>query len=382
MLNILHVIPRLAGGGAEKLVLETCIEMQKRKDIKVLLLIFDRTIDLYPYLSKQVEIVVCDISFNLFPFKISKPDNKNFKKIIKEFKPNIIHTHLFEAEIKVRAELISGVTYVSHLHDNMTQLDNFKFSSFFSKDLILNFFQKRYLLGKYRKYGNKFICISEDTYKYVNLAVRGENISYTFIPNAIDVNKFLNPRKKENPNKTIIRLINIGSFQNKKNQIFLLDIVKSLISRNYKVYLEIIGDGENEEVIREKIIENNLEDSIKLLGRISDVEEKLFNSDIYLHTAYYEPFGLVFIEAMAAGLPVVTLDGKGNRDLIEEGKNGYMIYDQDPEKFAQKIIFLVENKSKYAEISNYCKEYAKKYDIKEYVNKLLVLYKDSMSSTN
>ena len=381
MLNILHVIPRLAGGGAEKLVLETCIEMQKRKDIKVLLLIFDRTIDLYPYLSKQVEIVVCDISFKLFPFKISEPDNKSYKKIIREFKPNIIHTHLFEAEIKVRAELISGVTYVSHLHDNMKQLDNFKISSFFSKDAIVYFFQKRYLLGKYRKYGNKFICISEDTYKYVNLTVRGENISYTFIPNAIDVNKFLNPRKKENPNKTI-RLINIGSFQNKKNQIFLIDIIKSLISRNYKVYLEIIGDGENEEVIREKIIENNLENSIKLLGRISDVEEKLFNSDIYLHTAYYEPFGLVFIEAMAAGLPVVTLDGKGNRDLIEEGKNGYMIYDQDPEKFAQKIISLFENKDKYIEVSNYCKEYAKQYDIKEYVNKLLVLYKDSMSTTN
>ena len=102
--------------------------------------------------------------------------------------------------------------------------------------------------------GTKFICISEDTYKYVNLTVRGENISYTFIPNAIDVNKFLNPRKKENPNKTI-RLINIGQFSNKKNQIFLIDIIKSLISRNYKVYLEIIGDGENEEVIREKIIE-------------------------------------------------------------------------------------------------------------------------------
>ena len=81
-------------------------------------------------------------------------------------------------------------------------------------------------------------------------------------------------------------------------------------------------------------------------------------------------------------MPVVTLDGKGNRDLIEEGKNGYMIYDQDPEKFAQKIISLVENKDKYTEISNYCKEYAKQYDIKEYVNKLLVLYKESMSSTN
>ena len=332
----------------------------------------------HTYLNKS-KLFVCDISFTLFPFSISKSDNKNFKKIITEFEPNIIHTHLFEAEIKVRSELISGVTYVSHLHDNMKQLDKFKISSFFSKDCILNFFQKRYLLGKYRKYGNKFICISEDTYKYINLTVSGKNINHSIIPNAIDVKKFLNPSKKGSPNKTVIRLINIGSFQDKKNQIFLIQIVKSLIAKNYKVYLEIIGDGKNEQVIRESIIENNLEDSIKLLGRIFDVEQKLFNSDIYLHTAYYEPFGLVFIEAMASGLPVVTLDGKGNRDLIEEGKNGYMIYNQDPEIFAQKIISLFENTNKYDEMSNYCVEYAKKYDIKEYVTKLLAHYQQSLN---
>jgi glycosyltransferase involved in cell wall biosynthesis len=117
-------------------------------------------------------------------------------------------------------------------------------------------------------------------------------------------------------------------------------------------------------------------------GKVEKVEDYLEDSDIYLHSATYEPLGLVLLEAMAVGLPVITLDGKGNRDLIEEGKNGYMIYDQDPEKFAQKIIFLVKNKSKYAEISSYCKQYAEKYDIKEYVNKLYLLYKDSMPSTN
>ncbi|MDB4091086.1 glycosyltransferase family 4 protein, partial [Crocinitomicaceae bacterium] len=100
------------------------------------------------------------------------------------------------------------------------------------------------------------------------------------------------------------------------------------------------------------------------------------------HSATYEPLGLVLLEAMAAGLPIITLDGKGNRDLMEQGKNGYMIHQQDPKEFAQKIISLVENKGKYAEISNYCKEYVKQYDIKEYVNKLLALYKDSISSTN
>ena len=77
---------------------------------------------------------------------------------------------------------------------------------------------------------------------------------------------------------------------------------------------------------------------------------------------------------MASGLPVITLDGKGNRDLIEEGKNGHMIHQQDSIKFAEKIIELSKDKKKYFEMSTFCKEYAKQYDIKEYVNKLLLLY--------
>jgi len=78
---------------------------------------------------------------------------------------------------------------------------------------------------------------------------------------------------------------------------------------------------------------------------------------------------------MAAGLPVVTLDGKGNRDIIEQGKNGFMIYKQSAELFADKIIELIKNKELYQSMSAYAVEFAKKYDIKEYVDKLIDLYK-------
>ena len=78
---------------------------------------------------------------------------------------------------------------------------------------------------------------------------------------------------------------------------------------------------------------------------------------------------------MATGLPVITLDGKGNRDLIVQGKNGYMLFEQDVEKFAEKILEVWENKTLYSEMSAFSQEFAKGYDIKDYVVRLLELYK-------
>ena len=64
--------------------------------------------------------------------------------------------------------------------------------------------------------------------------------------------------------------------------------------------------------------------------------------------------------------------------LIEEGKNGYMIYEQNPELFADKIIEVWNDKQKYIEISKYAQEYARQYDIKPYVEKLLALYQKAI----
>jgi spore coat protein SA len=98
----------------------------------------------------------------------------------------------------------------------------------------------------------------------------------------------------------------------------------------------------------------------------------LWKSDIYVHTATYEPLGLVLLEAMAAGLPVVTLDGGGNRDLIENGKNGFIINNQNPKHFAEKILEVKDNE----EMKKYNVKFAQKFDIDHYTHKQLELYQN------
>jgi glycosyltransferase involved in cell wall biosynthesis len=105
----------------------------------------------------------------------------------------------------------------------------------------------------------------------------------------------------------------------------------------------------------------------------------LKEADIYLHPASYEPFGLVILEAMASGLPVICLNGKGNVGLNVEGKTGFMIDPPDAKKFADKILFLKNNPDEYSKISEYCVNFAKDYDIEIYCKKLVDIYQNAIN---
>jgi glycosyltransferase EpsD len=77
---------------------------------------------------------------------------------------------------------------------------------------------------------------------------------------------------------------------------------------------------------------------------------------------------------MAAGLPCVVLDGKGNRDLIEQGQNGYMIDEQDPSEFAARIQTLTTSPEAYEAMSAYAREYARGFDIGRAADRFVAFY--------
>ena len=118
---------------------------------------------------------------------------------------------------------------------------------------------------------------------------------------------------------------------------------------------------------------------LKMPGLVEDVERMYSINNIYVHSSLSEALGLTIIEAMAAGLPVVTLDGHGNRDLIVQGKNGYMVYEQNSELFADRILEIWNDKQKYNEMSAFAQEFARQFDIKPYVDSLLDFYQGSNS---
>ena len=78
---------------------------------------------------------------------------------------------------------------------------------------------------------------------------------------------------------------------------------------------------------------------------------------------------------MAAGLPIIMLDGKGNRDIIQQDKNGFLFYEQDARLFADKIIENAYYKAKYQELSDYAQTYFKQFDAPTKTDELVEFYK-------
>jgi glycosyltransferase involved in cell wall biosynthesis len=78
---------------------------------------------------------------------------------------------------------------------------------------------------------------------------------------------------------------------------------------------------------------------------------------------------------MASGLPVISLDGGGNRDVVLDGQNGYLIQENNAICFVKKIIELIHDPSEYKKMSLFSREFAKQFDINNYVDKLVDFYK-------
>ena len=375
-MKILHIIPTLAKGGAERLVLDICNELQTKKNQRVSLVTFSSIND-YQSLSENIDYQVVPSRFTPSVLSKSTTDLVCLQRFINDFQADIIHSHLWESEILLTQVNVGKAIRFSHFHDNMVQLKKLKLPN--NKKDVTDYYEKNIVVKSYKSTNHFFICISKDTLNYARNVLNKKLHAKIFtLNNAINFSNF--NLKKDALSETI-SLINIGSFVPKKNQKMAIDIVNVLKKEHLKVKLTFLGDGPLRKELEQYAQELNLSENIIFKGNVNNVEHYLKSSTIFLHTAIYEPFGLVILEAMAAGLPVVSLDGKGNRDIIKNGENGYILRDQDPLEFANKIQMLFNNKEKYFEISKNGIESAKKYDIKNYGEKLISLYSESISST-
>ena len=371
-LRILFLITDLGKGGAERFLVDLCTELQKRDDVKFIIgTLFNN--NQYAGLTDSFEIV--NLNYTTYSF-LGKNEYPAYKKILKEFEPHVVHTHLYLAEFLSSFYVSKDIKYICHGHDNTVQLANFSIKNIFNKKSILNFIEKNILIRKkYKRAKSYFITNSEHTHQYYNNVLPTYLRPHiTLIHCGFNYNRFYKKSPNIIPVNSTINLINIGSYQDKKNQIFIVEIARELIKTKMDFTIHLLGDGANRKKVQASVDRNGLSERVILHGNVNNVEEWVWKSHIYLHAAWYEPFGLVFLEAMAAGLPCVALDGKGNRDLIEEGKNGYLISEQNPKQFSEAIVELVNNKEKYSEISKYAKISAEKYEISLKAEEHMIFY--------
>jgi glycosyltransferase EpsF len=372
MMRVLHVIPYLIKGGAERLCLDMVRCLGKHKSIEVRLAVLNDNNEFkteYP----EIEYVILNDAIVPSIFGKWKVNITSLNKLIVDFNPDIIHSHLFEADFLVHYKVSSGITYFTHFHDNMHQFKNFEYKDVFNKKRLTELYEKQFVIKQYKKANNHCIAISEHTEDYLK-KVLPESLKKNihFLSNAIDISLFVNDKVRK-PEK-LLKLINIASFVEKKNHKLLVDIAIELKNRTIDFELVLVGDGPLKNEVKEYASRKGCAEQIKFLGNVNSVNQLLAEADIYVHTATYEPFGLVLIEAMAAGLPVVCLDGGGNKDIIEQGKNGYILTEQNSKLFVDDILKLYTNQELYTNMSAYAKAFVKKYDINNYTDKLIELY--------
>jgi len=198
----------------------------------------------------------------------------------------------------------------------------------------------------------KIFAISDSTKKDIINQYKINEDKIKIIPCALNKIIFEPLRHKTIFNK---KLLFVGNLVPRKNIIDLIKIMRLLVNIDKGFVLNIVGEGEYIylEKINKEVLKNNLQKNIIFHGKISDGQLNKLNksSSIFVFTSLVEGFGLVLLEAMSKGLPIVAYDIVGVRDVIINKKNGFLIKTGDINEFVEKILFLSKNNETYQEFS-------------------------------
>lgn len=142
----------------------------------------------------------------------------------------------------------------------------------------------------------------------------------------------------------------------------MLKVFKKVLEINPNAHLNILGDGEERAALSVLADQLNINDVVTFYGNVVGETKKkiLMNTSVFVTTSHYESFGLVLLEAMSYGIPCVSFDSaKGSLDIIDDGKDGFIIKDRNLDEMAIRISELLNVTSEELQLNAIAK--AKRY---------------------
>ncbi len=210
------------------------------------------------------------------------------------------------------------------------------------KPVILFFHTDKIKQIKLMRYINRVFTVNTTTSKYINKYFGYKKAS--FLPNCIDVDNIkIVPREFENYEK--FKVGSMGRMVEKKGFETLINIFKQLP----EMQLILAGDGPLMKKFRKSTKQYN---NIKLMGWIEDKEDFFEQIDIFCLSSEIEPFGIVILEAMARGVPVISTNCNGPNDIIKNGYNGILVEKENLAELKYMFKKIHKNKTLLKNISN------------------------------
>lgn len=323
---------------------------------------------------------------NLFENEIPKKINYEFvfdsydgkNKIIKEIYrinarkkyPKIVKNKIKKEKYDLVIDYSSNLLKYENFFSDVPIIAWVHFSLTFGQEL------KNKRIEKYKKQYSKYfkivtICESMKKEFIEKLEFNEEKIEMIYNP--VDI-KFLE-KQAEKINLKIEKFLKedyflyVSRLTDQKQPEQVVDIYYKLKQQGIKKKLYIIGNGDKIELIKQKINEYNLKDDVTLLGQVENPYPFFKNAKLFIHTSKYEGLGMVLVESMVFGIPVVAYDcPTGPKDILGDSEYGELVTLNNKNLFVEKVCNLINDDKKYEQYKKKSRVRADKFSIE--INRL------------
>lgn len=369
MKKITFLMLHLNYGGIEKQVTTLANELSKEYEVEI--------ISLYDILSGESFYQLDDKVNVKYIFNFG-PNKDKIKDALKKFKLITLIKQLCKA-LKILYTKYFGLgKIIKNLNTDILISSRIEFSKQIKRNDIITISQEHSFIDN-EKYIKK-VRKSFKHIKYLIVMTKGAKEKYDewlknekikpeviVIPNIIKENK---SGKISNLNNR--QIISVGRLEDVKD-FYTLILVFSVIVKKYPNYiLKIIGEGSMREKLEEQIKKCNLQKNVILTGRRTEneINNELIKSDVFVLTSKSESFSLVLCEAMNFGVPCIAFDvDVGPREIIQDGKNGFLIENRNVDLMIERLDELLYNISLRRFFGSNSYNVAKNYYSENIINK-------------
>ena len=362
-IRVLHIIDSLVAEGAEQLLLDILSETDRES--------FEHVVCCLASGGPLVEeiqnagVPVCIIG------RKHKADLRSLAKmrnLIKEFQPDIVHTHLFTSSFWGRiAALITRRICVVTEHNTSHW--------------------KRW----YHRLANRWLSTITARIIAVSQTVKDSLVTVdrvaadkiTVIRNGVSLSRLVPNGNREEIRREFdcqdddILAVTVAALDEQKGHRYLLESAKEFVRRRPKVKIACVGDGPLRKELEERVASDNLRENIIFTGVRRDIGDILDAADIFILPSLYEGLSISLLEAAAMAKPIITTSVGASREVFTDKETGLLVNTRDPSGITKAIEYCIDNKEEAFEMGKRASELVRsRFSIAKSVKEYESIYRE------
>ncbi len=342
--KVFHIIQSLDNGGCENMLLRTLPLLDEFEHTVITLKELGELAPRFASANIRVATVHCR---GLFDFS----GLLRLRTFVKEEQPDLVLSYLFHADMVTRF-ILWGILPAPPIPFLRTTYNHPRY------------FIARLLMRLTRPLVKQYIANSEAVKRFYakHLGIVRDTIQV--LPNGIDTTPALaNLSLKESlgiaPGETVI--VCVANLHTNKGHAYLLEAFENVHQRHPRAKLFLIGDGEEKANLKKQIDSYVSREHIFFLGKRTDVPKILQLSHIFVLPTFFEGMSNALMEAMAAGLPVITTDIEENRELVKDKATGMLVPVKNSDAIADALEKLLADEALRSRIGQAAKKFMEEH---------------------